>query len=151
MTTASHARHSAYETGQLDAAAATYRDMIGSGYDAEVANGLLGLARLKLEVGHPERALPLLLRLDLEYPAHWTARRARKLGEEIVADHPRLASLWKTRAAEQRVARAERLLKRHHNKSVVAELSPLTGTRLSGDLECRQHYTLKHTLHKLQK
>ncbi len=139
------------ETGQLDAAAATYRDMIGSGYDAEVANGLLGLARLKLEVGHPERALPLLLRLDLEYPAHWTARRARKLGEEIVADHPRLASLWKTRAAEQRVARAERLLKRHHNKSVVAELSPLTGTRLSGDLECRQRYALGRALRKLRK
>ena len=139
------------ESGQLEAASAAYRAMIGSGYGGEIANGLLGLARLKHEAGHPERALPLLLRLDLEYPAHWAASHARTLAEQIVDADPKLSKLWNDRPAEQRVARAERLLERHRNTSVVEALEPLTRTELSGDLECRQRYALGRALRKLRR
>ena len=139
------------ETGQLDAARAAYRAMMGSGYDNEVATGLLGLARLESEDGHPERALPLLRRLDLENPAHWTAGKARSLGSKLARENPKLAPSWTERSHEQRVARAEKLLKRHRNKSVVAELDGLMKAKLEGALLCRQRYAMGRALRKLRK
>ena len=139
------------EGGAHEAARAAYRSMMGSGYDDEIAVGLLGLARLENEQGHPDRALPLLRRLDLRYPAHWTAAHARRLGEQLADANPALASRWAERGPEERIARAERLLKRHRNKAVVRELEPLTEAALDDALACRQRYALGRAFRKLRR
>ncbi len=139
------------ELGRYDEARAVYREMVGSGLPAETPVGLLGLARLEIDARHPERAIPLLRRLDVEFPAHWAAGPGRRLALATIGARPSLAPVWLDRSPEEAVARAERLLKRHRNKEVVAALQPLTGAALTPDLRCRQRYALGRALRKLRR
>lgn len=136
------------EAGQVDAARALYQRMVASGVDSEVPVGLLGLARIWIDAGQPERAIALLRRIDVEYPADWTAWHARKDGEAIAKADRKLRAAWQNRTAEQEVARAERLLAHHRNEMVVDALKPLTGAKLEGDLLCRHRYALGKALRK---
>ena len=139
------------EGGQLPRAREVYREMLGSGLKDEIAVGLLGLARLERDDGHPERALPLLRRLDVESPAHWAAAKGRREAAALVLREPSLVARWAVRHPEERVARAERLLKRHRNKAVVEALASLTREKLETGLACRHRYTLGRALRKLRR
>ncbi len=139
------------EAGQLEAGRAAYQSLISSGLPSEIPVGLLGLARLEHEAARSSRAIPLLRRLDSEYPAHWTAGPGRRLASEIVAMKPALEAAWSRRSPEERIARAEKLLKRHRNKAVVEALEPLTKTKMKPALACRHRYALGKALRKRRK
>lgn len=139
------------EAGRVDAARSVYQQMLASGLDDEVPVGLLGLARLWADAGQPARAIPLLRRIDVEFPAHWTGHHARKEGEALVKADRKLAPAWGNRAAEASIARAERLLARHRNEMVIDALTPLTASKLEGAQLCRQRYALGRALRKRRK
>lgn len=139
------------EAGELEAARATYGAMIASGDKDEIPVGLLGLARLHAEASEAKRAIPLFRRLDVEFPAHWTATHARREAEALVKADRALRPAWANRSAEEEVARGERLLDRHRNEMAIDALDPLTKSKLEGELLCRQRYALGRALRKRRK
>lgn len=134
-----------------DAAAKAYQALIDSGRSADIRSGLLGLARVEETRKRPRAALELARRLDLEYPADWTASEGRKLAKRLYKSDSKLSKRWHMRTPEQVVARAEKLLKRHKNSQVVDGLSGLAGVKLKPMLACRHDYTLGKALRKLRK
>lgn len=134
-----------------DAAAKAYQVLIDSGRGADIRSGLLGLARVEEARNRPGAALELTRRLDLEYPADWTASEGRKLAARLYAGNKKLSKRWHMRTPEQVVARAEKLLKRHKNSQVVDGLSGLAGVKLAPTLACRHDYTLGKALRKLRR
>lgn len=136
------------EAGQTAAAKATYLAMLQSDDPEEIPVALLGLARLDLDADQPARAVAHLRRIDVQYPAHWTAPHARKDGEAIAKRDRKLRAAWANRTAEEEIARAERLADHHRNEMVVAALDPLTTSKLDGALLCRHRYTLGRALRK---
>lgn len=139
------------EAGRVEAARAAYREMLGDSDEDEVPVGLLGLARIEADGGQAARAVPLLRRIDVEFPAHWTAGHARREAEALVASDRRLKKAWADRSAEEEIARAERLLDRHRNEMVIDALTPLTASKLEGALLCRHRYALGRALRKRRK
>lgn len=138
------------EAGQTDAARSVYQQMLSAG-DDETPVGLLGLSRLWIDAGEPARALPLLRRVDVEFPAHWTAGHARREAAAIVKGKRKLKAAWGNRSAEEEIARAERLLSAHKNQMVIDALTPLTTSKLEGAQLCRQRYALGRALRKRRK
>lgn len=138
------------ESGRLEESRAEYQRAIDSGRADEVPVGLLGLARLESDEGRPARAMPLLRRIDVEFPAHWTAGSARQLAGAIGKADRKLRKAYEQRAPEEEVARAEKLMDRHRNKEVVDALDKLTKKKLPPDLACRQRYALGRSLRKLR-
>lgn len=134
-----------------DAAAKAYQVLINSGRPAGIRSGLLGLARVEAARKRANVAIELTRRLDLEYPADWTANEARKLAESLYKTDRALSKRWHLRTPEQIVQRAEKLLKRHKNKLVVEGLAPLKGVKLAPALACRHDYASGRALRKLRK
>lgn len=149
---ARRARALALRQGELyEAAAKAYQVLINSGRPADIRSGLLGLARVEAARKRPAVALELARRLDLEYPADWTAAQARKLAEDLYKGNRALSKRWHARTPEQIVQRAEKLGKRHKNSLVVEGLAPLERVKLTPDLACRHDYALGRALRKLRK
>ncbi len=139
------------EGGQTDAARALYQQMVVSGIDDEVAVGLLGQGRILVDAGEAARAIPLFRRIDVEFPADWTARHARREAEALVKANRKLKKAWSGRSVEEEIARAERLLARHQNQRVIDALTPLNKAKLEGEQLCRQRYALGRALRKRRK
>jgi soluble lytic murein transglycosylase len=139
------------EAELLDAAAKAYSGLVNSGRPADIRSGLLGLARVEEARKRPQVALDLAKRLDVEFPADWTASSARKLAKGLYSGDTRLSKRWHLRTPEQIVQRAEKLLKRHKNAQVVDGLAGLKGVNLTPALACRKAYALGKALRKLRK
>ena len=139
------------ETGQRAEARRAYEQIIEAPDSRETPVGLLGLARLWADGKQPTRAIPLLRRIDSEFPVHWTARPAAELAGEIIKGHPKLRRAYERRAATERLARGEALLAAHRNRAAVKALTPLTKMRLKGASKCRQRYALGRALRKLRR
>lgn len=134
-----------------DAAAKAYSALVNSGRPADIRSGLLGLARVEVARKRPQIALDLAKRLDVEFPADWTAGSARSLAKELYSKDKRLSKRWHMRTPEQIVQRAEKLSKRHKNKQIVEGLAPLKGVTLAPALACRKAYALGRAQRKLRK
>lgn len=139
------------EAELLDAAGKAYGGLVNSGRPADIRSGLLGLARVEVARKRPQVALDLARRLDIEYPADWTASKARSLAKELYARNKALSKRWHLRTPEQVIQRAEKLLKRHKNSLVVEGLAGLEGVSLTPALACRRSYALGKALRKLRK
>ena len=78
------------ESGQIDDALVVYDAMLKSEQSSEIPVALLGLARLYSDRKSPKDTLDYIKRLDIEYPTHWTTKKARVLALTTVATHPSL-------------------------------------------------------------
>ena len=142
------------ELGRFDRAREEYRALIDGARGTtpdDVPVGLLGLARLEAADGHPERALPLLRRIDVEFTTHWVQRPAQAMAEALVGESPAIERRWRDRAPEEDLRRGESLLDAHRNREAVAILEPLLDSRMAPPTACRLRYAIGRALRKQRK
>ncbi len=138
------------EAGRAPDARAAYNAIIGSGDPEEVPVGLVGLARLEVEAGRPERAIPLLRRADTEFPLHWAAETARREAEALIGPRPALKSAWADRPPGEVLDRAGKLLEAHRNEEAAEAVAPLAALALDDAARCEQQYIQGRALRKLR-
>ncbi len=130
------------DAGRLDQARTVYTLILTSDVPSEVPVALLGLARLEVSAGRIDTALEHLLRVDLEYPAHWVGPKARELAESLVAADPARRAKWASRSLEAQVSRGERLSDAGWHNTVLSEVAPLSKAALNNSQRCRQRYAV---------
>ena len=135
------------EGGALDEARALYTRALEADADGRPV-ARLGLARVEVAAQRPAEALAHLKALDLEAPALPTAEAGRALAAEVIKAHPKLASRFEERTAEERLARAERLLEAHRNTEAAEALEGMRGAKLDAAQMCRHRYALGRAYRK---
>ncbi|MCA9544872.1 MAG: transglycosylase SLT domain-containing protein [Myxococcales bacterium] len=130
------------EAGKLDEARTVYQLSAATGLPDEVPIALLGLARLEADTGSPDKALALVKRIDLEYPAHWAGPKAREMADELIGKAPALKREWEARSLDDHLNRGERLADSGWYSTIISDLGPLSGQPMSAGQKCVHRYTL---------